>query len=300
MLPITNIRLLFQVKHAPLSEIKCFLSYKCKQTFTSPSAWLFHLESGRCKSGMNRTKLNKLVQAHDIDGHITLPSATRSALTSSTSARLLTPSGSASNTTVEGGVVFTPCDSASTTSTVKAHSFVASYVDDDVESITSETTEMASLTSEMGGVILTPTSSTTDSSEWSFLHTGTKMTPATTSVSDSTAETITYDALRKNWPCPKCNKNFKKERHLLDHINSPVHMTPQFRCPPAMILDLSTGKKQKSFKTLSGLAQHIETGACNGGMDLLKRLAGVFEQKVKVATGRNVKLLKGGDSSSAR
>ncbi len=38
------------VKHNPLSEIKCFLG-DCKQVFTSPSAWLFHLESGKCKSG---------------------------------------------------------------------------------------------------------------------------------------------------------------------------------------------------------------------------------------------------------
>jgi hypothetical protein len=244
---------------------------------------------------MDRIKLNKLVQAHDMDGHVTLPTTTRSALTSSISARLLTPSGSGSTMSVKGGIVLTPCVSESTTSTVKAHSFVASRVDDDVESITSETTEIASITSRVGGVVLTPTSSAIDSSEWSFLRDGTKMTPSTTSVPDSTAETITYDSLKKNWPCPKCNKAFKKERHLLDHINSPVHMTPQFRCPPAMVLGLSTGKKQKTFKTLSGLAQHIETGSCNGGMDLLKRLAGVFEQKVKVATGRNVKLLKDGD-----
>jgi hypothetical protein len=288
-------RLLPQVKHSPLSEIKCFLSDKCKQTFTSPSAWLFHLESGRCKSGMNRIKLNKLVQAHDIDRHITLPSSIHSALTSSTSARLLTPSGSSSTTLVKGGVVLTPCASESTTSTVKAHSFVASRVDDDAESVASEATEIASLTSRMGGVVLTPPSSAIVSSEWSFLRSGAKITPSTTSVSDSTAETITYDSLKKNWPCPQCNKAFKKKGHLLDHINSPVHMTAQFRCPPAMVLGLGAGKKQKTFKTLSGLAQHIETGACNGGMDLLKRLAGMFEQRVKVATGRNVRLLKDGD-----
>jgi hypothetical protein len=48
----------------------------------------------------------------------------------------------------------------------------------------------------------------------------------------------------------------------------------------------------KMFKTISGLTQHIEAGACDGGKSDLHELAGLFEEKLSWAVGRKIKLLK--------
>ncbi|KAI5364680.1 Putative Zinc finger C2H2-type [Septoria linicola] len=59
------------LKHNPISELICPLSDECTKIFTAPSALLVHLESGACKSGMNRVKLNALIHEHDTGQLIT-------------------------------------------------------------------------------------------------------------------------------------------------------------------------------------------------------------------------------------
>ena len=127
------------VKHKPLSEIRCF-SAACKQVFTSPSALILHLESGKCKSGMTCYKLNCLVHAGDGENRITFQENTRRLApaggegaaslrcalgrlsVSSTGGVIPTPSQSdaTSNTSTSGGApIFTPpaSDAASQAST---------------------------------------------------------------------------------------------------------------------------------------------------------------------------------------
>ena len=58
------------VKHKPLSKLSCPLSERCDRIFTSPSALLFHLESGGCASGMTRLALSGLIHKHDNTRHI--------------------------------------------------------------------------------------------------------------------------------------------------------------------------------------------------------------------------------------
>ena len=59
------------VAHKPLSDIKCIGDRWCKKQFTSPSAWLLHLESGACPSKMTRDKLHSAVQSNDVNRLIT-------------------------------------------------------------------------------------------------------------------------------------------------------------------------------------------------------------------------------------
>ncbi|PQE04350.1 zinc finger protein [Rutstroemia sp. NJR-2017a BBW] len=51
-------------------HIRCPVGKKCKK-FATPSALLSHLESGRCSSGLTRTKMHELVFAHDSNRYIT-------------------------------------------------------------------------------------------------------------------------------------------------------------------------------------------------------------------------------------
>lgn len=64
-------RHLTSVRHNPLSDIKCVADAECKKQFNYPSAQLQHLESGRCVSGMSKTKLNAAIAANDTGWIIT-------------------------------------------------------------------------------------------------------------------------------------------------------------------------------------------------------------------------------------
>ncbi|KAI7249512.1 hypothetical protein KC343_g6167 [Hortaea werneckii] len=268
-------------KHKPLSELTCPLSAKCKRMFTTPSALLFHMESGGCKSGMNRLKLNAMVHQQDTGRHITY---------SKNKARVISDAAS----------VASLMDGVGKLSVGSSRGPCISYDD----SIPSDDIDVASQTSDStladtGGVILTPRSSAANStSEWSFIHED-LATPSSTSAKSSSGQTITEYHPDSGVSCPTCNKSFKTRRRLLhllnSPLNSPVHAAKIFHCPT------DTGKQihakgEKKFKTLSGMAQHIEVGACAGGMATLDRIVGIFEEKVKQATGMELRLLK---SSSA-
>ncbi|XP_014550160.1 hypothetical protein COCVIDRAFT_116289 [Bipolaris victoriae FI3] len=63
---------------------------------------------------------------------------------------------------------------------------------------------------------------------------------------------------------------FRTIQALQQHIVSPTHCDKVYHCPRNLLLINSTkaGTKQgktKQFTTLSGLAQHLESGACRGG-----------------------------------
>lgn len=54
-------------KHKPLSDLACPMREGCRGRFSSPSALLQHLESGNCRSGMNRDRIYRIVQSCDQD-----------------------------------------------------------------------------------------------------------------------------------------------------------------------------------------------------------------------------------------
>jgi len=54
--------------------------------------------------------------------------------------------------------------------------------------------------------------------------------------------------------CYLCNKEFTTLKGLNQHIQSPAHEQPLYRCPKASCA--------KPFKALSGLVQHVESETC--------------------------------------
>ncbi|KAI4230059.1 MAG: hypothetical protein L6R36_000316 [Xanthoria steineri] len=95
--------------------------------------------------------------------------------------------------------------------------------------------------------------------------------------------------------CPVQSRGFRTMHALEDHITSPAHAPKIFHCP----IDLSKlGKKGsqteemiKDFSTLSGLTQHVESGACEGGRQTLEGAMEFVEEKLKALGFKNIKLL---------
>lgn len=56
------------VKHKPLGKLKCPIGTRCRESFTSPSALVHHLESGKCSSGFDRDEVYRMVSSCD-SGH---------------------------------------------------------------------------------------------------------------------------------------------------------------------------------------------------------------------------------------
>ncbi|EKG09479.1 Zinc finger C2H2-type protein [Macrophomina phaseolina MS6] len=98
--------------------------------------------------------------------------------------------------------------------------------------------------------------------------------------------------------CPLCpdRRPFRTAAALEAHVNSAAHAPKIFHCPLIPIKDLPPGTKEvkiKSFSTLSGLAQHLETGVCRGGLATFRRAFEYAEEKLAALGLGNIKLLFG-------
>jgi hypothetical protein len=75
---------------------------------------------------------------------------------------------------------------------------------------------------------------------------------------------------------------------------SAAHAPKIFHCPLEFVLDASLSdppKKKKHFSTLSGLTQHLESGACQGGVTTFKKAVKYVEEQLKVLGFGGAKLL---------
>ena len=88
------------VIHKPLSDFKCFGHERCKKRFTSPSAWLHHLESGACRSKITMKSLNTAVQSSDVHQYITNDRNQKNTA--------LKGENVSGNTSPEGSIILTP------------------------------------------------------------------------------------------------------------------------------------------------------------------------------------------------
>jgi hypothetical protein len=248
---LSRIRVLRQhlksVRHNPLSDIPCLADSKCKKHFNCPSGQLHHLESGRCVSGMTKTRLNAAIIANDTSQIIT-----------------------------SGGSQWLLGNSSSTTSTSQTRSPI----------LTPTSTEF--LDSYPPSAMLTPTS--------------------TLSASTNFHSILALQPRPRSGPqtCPLCPPSRTRKFNpsaLQQHLSSIVHaqvsmsfplLAPDeitFHCPRALMGEGSKKKAVKQFSTVSGLAQHLESGACNGGKKTLKRMVEYVQEEMKGLGFGGLKLL---------
>jgi hypothetical protein len=211
------------VKHKPLSSLSCPIGQGCRGIYTSPSALLHHLESGKCKSGMNRDEISRIVQASDHDNIIHSPPA-------------LAPS--------------TPLTFSSYNTTPPSELSMDSLDDQSDWSLLTPSPSQGSLEGSLA--------------QWSLLEDRQILFEGGISV-DTMVRAKLHCSL-----CPKGSKSFVTREALEQHMDSPVHCAKIYHCPSNIFPNASSkaqkqSKKEKQFSTLSGLTQHLESGACHGG-----------------------------------
>ena len=216
------------VIHKPLSDIKCVGSKLCRKRFTSPSAWLHHLESGACPSKMTIDKLNSAVQSNDIERVIS---------------------------TGDVQLTRTPTE-----------------------------LDMSETMSITESPIFTPT--TDESLEWD------SQSGMLTPVSGNSRLSSEILSLAKRLTCPLCplnRKPFVSLEAMEHHLSSSIHSPRIFHCP---VYGEEVFQSIKSFKTLSGLMQHLESGACRGGRATFKKTIQYIELNLGKAGLSKLRLLK--------
>ncbi|KAF2793862.1 hypothetical protein K505DRAFT_325199 [Melanomma pulvis-pyrius CBS 109.77] len=102
---------------------------------------------------------------------------------------------------------------------------------------------------------------------------------------------------------PSCTRTFKPSA-LQQHLSSSVHAQVSmplplsvpdeisFHCPRALIGEGSEMRDDRQFSTVSGLAQHLESGACNGGKVTFRRMVEYVQEEMKGMGFGGLKLLK--------
>ena len=229
---------------------------------------LQHLESGSCVSKMDRKAIDALLRKHDTGNVITIEGA---------------------------GEAATPAILPSWSST--SHISSASTVFEEVETDSDD--------EDSGGVIFTPTSSpprrgSVDSGAPTPIDLPTPtiidsygFTSALTTLSGGIGEL--ESRLRDPLVCPICSKKFNLPGGLTSHIASPVHAVPKYHCPKEFLegmgMKMDRHEVERTFKTLSGLAQHIHVRACTADKDAWAKMLQFLEGKLSGLGYDGVRLL---------
>ncbi|KAF2447189.1 hypothetical protein P171DRAFT_430106 [Karstenula rhodostoma CBS 690.94] len=93
--------------------------------------------------------------------------------------------------------------------------------------------------------------------------------------------------------CPPVKTRTYTPDGLRGHLSSGIHKSSNglissylsapeitFHCPRGLV-DAGEMKKMKEFATVSGLAQHLESGACSGGKQTMKRVLQYVQEEMK-------------------
>ncbi|KAI4280504.1 MAG: hypothetical protein L6R38_004413 [Xanthoria sp. 2 TBL-2021] len=101
-----------------------------------------------------------------------------------------------------------------------------------------------------------------------------------------------------NFWCPLCpaqSRGFRTVNALENHLASPAHAPKVFHCPVNLTSSEKKGKQTKEmikdFSTLSGLTQHVESGVCEGGRQMLEGAMEFVQERLKALGFKNIKLL---------
>lgn len=254
--------------HNPLlkEKIKCIGG--CRKKFDAPSSMLLHLESDHCRSRITAAMLDKVIIENDPLGVVTDLDAV---LARQAMAMSLTSDDSSSDSEHN----FTPDESSD--------SELNFALDDSSDGTITPTgyahspTSTAS-SSTFGGVLLTPSSSSlsTTDSESGIL------TPSSP---------VGHPFLLPNgrYECPLCpagsRRTFKSLETLQNHMVSPIaHLPKIYHCPDPAFLGVESSPdskaKKKNFARLSGLVQHVEYGACEGGRAMFSGMVEFVNEKL--------------------
>jgi hypothetical protein len=161
-----------------------------------------------------------------------------------------------------------------------------------LEIASSPITEERDADSEIeSGVIFTPTSSDSGESNDFFASSLGQLTPTSSLCLDSRSGSI---------HCPLCPPNARRSFStipaLQSHIASPIHTKKMmFHCPISLaetLKGVDDPVMMKQFSTFSGLAQHLESGACEGGIAMLKKVAEYIQEEMRAMGFVDVSLLK--------
>lgn len=153
----------------------------------------------------------------------------------------------------------------------------------------------AASTSQTRSPLLTPTSTEfLDSYPSSVVLTPTSTLSGSTDLcSMLTLRLRTQSGYQKCPLCPPSRTRKFKPGALQQHLSSSVHAQVSaslplpvpdeisFHCPRALIGEGSSRAANRQFSTVSGLAQHIESGACDGGRATLKRVVEYVQEEME-------------------
>lgn len=107
-------------------------------------------------------------------------------------------------------------------------------------------------------------------------------TPATVgSTEEPTEQDVDQVVLLPRHQCTLCPKNapqFVSVKALQNHLASAAHDPLVYACPTPLLSD--DGKHRRSFKTLSGLSQHMESQACVDGLEGYWKLLDAITNKL--------------------
>ncbi|KAI9765883.1 MAG: hypothetical protein M1839_005286 [Geoglossum umbratile] len=237
------------VKHKPLSNLTCPLGKKCTMRFTSPSALIQHLESGKCDSGTTRDKIYGLIQSHDPEKLIHSPPEDPP----------LTPQS------------YLPSETSPTNYTPRRPNLLAD--------------------SDNWSLVPSPSIFSLDeSAAESSLVSGPR-----TPTSDGRHSVYAPISHRLRCPlCPETHRRFAVLQDLERHMASPVHCPKVYHCPVGLFPEGRSSQAPRFFSTLGGLAQHLESGACQGGEGTFKKIVEFIERRLNLLGFRSMPLLLAG------
>lgn len=287
---------LTSLAHNPLSDIKCVASSDCAARFTSPSAMILHLESGKCSSSMTREKLNMLVQSND---HERVISKGPEALLIAAACEYESRPGPRSNSESDSGAGLAHKQNNSVQRTLGKRpgdlcSSSYDFSDSDSDSGWDDGVPIYTpLSVDMRPAIAEPSAEDFWISLMSKCAKNGSSPPSipTTGSSFDVTESKTVAALF----CPLCpadRKAFHSIQALQMHLASPKHAPKAFHCPTILVSTTKRGDKLRRFKTLSGLTQHLESGACKGGKAGLRKTIQMLEARLSEMGIKHQGLLK--------
>lgn len=286
--------------HNPLSDIKCVASSDCAARFTSPSAMILHLESGKCSSRMTRERLNLLVQSNDDERVISKgPEDLLIAAPCEYESQFGPLSNSESNSDASlahmqnnsvqrtlgkrpGDLCSSSYDFSDSDSDSDSDDGVPIYTPLSVDMRSAIAATSAASSAEDFLTHLMSKCATIGSSSPSILTSGSSF-----GVTGSNIVAALFCPL-----CPADRKAFHSIQALQMHLASPKHAPKAFHCPTILVPTAERGNKPRRFKTLSGLTQHLESGACKGGKAGLRKTIQILEARLSEMGVKHQGLLK--------